>query len=209
MEGGRSTEEEFNPKEFSSPTEHYDRTTPAATSAGPLKTSNKSQLPKFCIFKITKWIIRWRSGRDRRRVFKQQQMGFSTFDAKVLVSNVQRMFSKRTGSLGSPPEKSVTSKPTLCVFWVYVLNTCSFGLRHSFVLTSLSKYYPLICWHYLQTQQGLHNVRQNQHHYQTVTMIGRSLMPFQSPLCSPPPTHLLTNYGSCIMCVNIRQCTTF
>ena len=96
----------------------------------------------------------------------------------------------------------------LCVFfWVYVLNTCSFGLRHSFVLTSLSKYYPLICWHYLQTQQGLHNVRHNQHHNQTVTMLGRSLMPFQSPLCSPPPTHLLTNYGSCIMCVNIRQCT--
>ena len=34
-------------------------------------------------------------------------------------------------------------------------------------------------------------------------MLGRSLMPFQSPLCSPPPTHLLTKYGSCIMCVNI------
>ena len=46
-------------------------------------------------------------------------------------------------------------------------------------------------------------MRQNQHHYQTVTMLGRSLMPFQSPLCSPPPTHLLTKYGSCIMCVNI------
>ena len=116
--GGRSTEEEFNPKEFSSPTEHDDRTPPAATSAGPLKTSNKSPLPKFCIFKITKWIIRWRSVRDRRRVFKQQQMGFSTFDAKVLdFDNVQRMFSKRTGSLGSPPEKSATFKPTLCVFW--------------------------------------------------------------------------------------------
>ena len=50
-------------------------------------------------------------------------------------------------------------------------------------------------------------MRQNQHHYQTVTRLGRSLMPFQSPLCSPPPTHLLTKYVSCIMCVNIRQCT--
>ena len=29
-------------------------------------------------------------------------------------------------------------------------------------------------------------------------MLGCSLMPFQSPLCSPPPTHLLTKYGSCI-----------
>ena len=46
-------------------------------------------------------------------------------------------------------------------------------------------------------------MRQNQHHYQTVSMLGCSLMPFQSPLCSPPPTHLLTKYGSCIMCVNI------
>ena len=46
-------------------------------------------------------------------------------------------------------------------------------------------------------------MRQNQHHYQTVTMLGCSLMPFQSPLCSPPPTHLLTKYVSCIMCVNI------
>ena len=34
-------------------------------------------------------------------------------------------------------------------------------------------------------------------------MLGCSLMPFQSPLCSPPPTHLLTKYGPCIMCVNI------
>ena len=34
----------------------------------------------------------------------------------------------------------------------------------------------LLCWHYLQTQQGLHNVR-HQHHYQTVSMLGCSLMP--------------------------------
>ena len=38
--GGRSTREEFNPKEFSSPTEH-DRTTPAATQGQAIEDSQQ------------------------------------------------------------------------------------------------------------------------------------------------------------------------